>query len=77
MALEDMCIDNYPKINSDLKMLTTEFSINPKREISISINNNILLSQEDIDEVSNNNIRLNKDTNFNDTDNISVIYYKE
>jgi len=76
MSLNDLTIDNYPKINEKSNTISTEYIINSNKEISISINNTQILDAEDIYEVLNNTITLISDINIKKKDNITVVYYK-
>ena len=74
--IENLVIDNYPKIDLLKMTVTTEFSINPESEISMSINNSKILSNEDIAEVIDNTIIFIPGTTFNEDDALTVIYNK-
>jgi len=77
MNISDLVIDNYPKLNIDKKTLSTEYNINSNEDISISLNNAIILSNNNISEVKENVIFLQNEVEISSKDVISVIYYVE
>jgi len=77
MNISDLVIDNYPKLNIDKKTLSTEYNINSNKDISISLNNAIILSNNNISEVKENVIFLQNEVEISSKDVISVIYYVE
>ncbi len=74
MDIEHLVIDNYPKIDINKMTIITEYSINSNEEISISINNSIILSKIDIYDIVNNVIELIPDIELKESDAITVIY---
>ena len=74
--VENLVIDSDPKINIAKSIIETEFFIDNTQEISISINNSIILDQEDILNIKDNYIELSKDIEINKKDCIVVIYNK-
>lgn len=75
--IENLIIENYPKIDILKMTITTEFLINPEQEISISINNAIILSRADISEVNNNIIELVQEIELKENDAVVVIYTRQ
>ena len=74
MDIEFLEIDNYPKIDIKKLSISTEFNINIEEEITISINNEIILSKIDIFDIVNNEMILVSDTSIKEDDIITVIY---
>ncbi len=74
--VENLVIDSDPKINVSKLTLETEFCIDAEQEISISINNSIILSTEDIASIDNSYIKLSDDIELNNNDAVVVIYNK-
>lgn len=72
--VENLVIDSYPKINIEMLILETEFYIDTEQEISISINNSIILDKEDILNINNNCIELAKEIELDKDDAIVIIY---
>jgi hypothetical protein len=73
--IENLVIDNYPKIDLLKMTVMTEFSIDSDSEISISINNSDILCNEDIIKIDDNIIYFNNIT-FKKDDVLTVIYNK-
>lgn len=76
MSIENLVIDNYPRIDINRLIITTEYSINSSEEISISINNTTILDSSDIYDIINNEIELIPEITLTDDDIIVVIYHK-
>ena len=74
--VENLVIDSDPKIDETNSKIETEFYIDAVQEISISINNSIILDKEDIIDIKDNCIELSKDIEIHNTDGIVVIYNK-
>lgn len=74
--MEDLVLDRYPRIDFKNNKIKTEFTIDANEEISISINNSIILTSEDIYEVLNNEITLIDDVVLEEKDIVVVIYNK-
>jgi len=74
--VENLVIDSDPKIDEVNSKIETEFYIDTVQEISISINNSIILDKEDIIDIKDNCIELSKDIEIHYTDGIVVIYNK-
>lgn len=72
--VENLVIDSYPKINIEMLILETEFYIDTEQEISISINNSIILDKEDILNINNNCIELTKEIELDKDDVVVIIY---
>ena len=74
MEVDLLVIDNYPKINLTKNTISTEYSINECEEVSISINNKIILNKSDIKDIVNNIIILTEGIDILNNDTVSVIY---
>ena len=74
--IENLVIDSDPIIKIKDLILITEFNIDKEQEISISINNSIILGPEDIIKIDNNYIELAKKIDIKNKDNIVIIYNK-
>ena len=74
--VENLVIDSDPKIDETNSKIETEFYIDAVQEISISINNSIILDKEDIINIKDNCIELSEDIEIHNTDGIVVIYNK-
>jgi len=72
--IENLVIDNYPQIKKN--KIITEYPINSNEEISISINNSIIFSKENIKSINENIIEFSTEYEINIDDIIVVIYNK-
>ena len=77
MNIDDLVIDNYPKINLAERTIATEYNINSDEDISISVNNAIILDNDDISKVEDNRIYISSSVAIAESDIIAVIYIKE
>jgi len=74
--VENLVIDSDPKIDEINSKIETEFYIDTTQEISISINNSIILDKGDIIDINDNSIELFENIEIHCTDSIVVIYNK-
>jgi len=72
----NLVIDNYPVLDVESMTVCTEFSIDSDKEISISINNSIILNKNHIFNVEDNIIELINDIEIYKEDILAVIYNK-
>jgi urease accessory protein UreE len=72
--IDNLVIDNNPILKKS--KIVTEFSINSGEEISISINNSIILDKSDIIDITDNIIELSKNIEITKEDLVVVIYNK-
>jgi len=75
--IENLCIDNYPQLDVADNLILTEYPINQEEEISISINNSLILDKNDILDINDNSIRLDVNIKLDKTAAIVVIYNKK
>ena len=74
--IENLVIDSDPKIDEKNLRIETEFYVDTLQEISISVNNSIILDKKDITDIKDNCIELSRGTEIHNTDSIVVIYNK-
>ena len=72
--VENLTIDNLPKINISKFTIETEYEIDTDSEVSISINNINILDKMDIIGITGKIIEISNNIDLNKNDNVIVIY---
>lgn len=74
--IENLVIDSDAIKNIKINTIKTKFYIDTEQEISISVNNTVILSSENIIKIEDNSIKLTSDYILDDNDIVVVIYNK-
>jgi hypothetical protein len=74
MNIEKLRIDKYPVIDAENLVLKTEYEIDKDEEITISINNSIVLDIESVSSIEGNIIELIPCIELLQNDNIIIVY---